>query len=237
MPLLLKRRYGGPAASRSWCCNIANIIFPWLCMFILCLGVSRQAHVSPTSPAKFGISRISHCCNISEWVNLSDFQALKQGEVEWKCCLMPEACWLLIAPAASAITCHALAQSVVLRQLCGTWNARALSPHHDYSTTTQDDTSRHTPTHCKARNVRPLHRSHADHLRRCLLTAQRHRVPTTSAPPPHSSILPTWVPRQSPRSIAPSVANRRPILTYRPHSPIISPIPSTFLPTLHAPWP
>ena len=163
------------------CCNVANIIFPWLCMFILCLGVSRQAHVSPTSPAKFGISRISHCCNISEWVNLSDFQVLKQGEVEWKCCLMPEACWLPIAPAAaSAITCHALAQSVVLRQLQSVERGtRALSPLHDYSTTTQDDTSRHTPTHCKARNVRPLHRSYADHVRRCLL---KHRVPTTPTP-------------------------------------------------------
>ena len=236
MPLLLKRRYGGPAASRSWCCNIANIIFPWLCMFILCLGVSRQAHVSPTSPAKFGISRISHCCNISEWVNLSDFQALKQGEqgsrVEWKRCLMPEAGRLLIA--ASAITCHALAQSVVLRQLCGTWNARALSTHHDYSTTTQDDTSRHTPTHCKARNVRPLHRSYADHVRRCLL---KHRVPTTPTSLPQSSILPTWLPRQLPTSTAPSVANRRPILIYRPRSPISLLIPSTSLHTSHAPWP
>ena len=56
---------------------------------------------------------------------------------------MPEACWLLIAPAASAITCHALAQSVVLRQLCGTWNARLItSPRLQYYYT-----RRHLTTH------------------------------------------------------------------------------------------
>jgi hypothetical protein len=35
MPLLLARRYGGPTTCHSWHCNMANIIFPWLCMFIL----------------------------------------------------------------------------------------------------------------------------------------------------------------------------------------------------------
>jgi hypothetical protein len=54
------------------------------------LGVSEQVHMSRTSPAEFGVSRIEQCCNISDSINQSDFLVLKQGEGKCEAWLMPE---------------------------------------------------------------------------------------------------------------------------------------------------